>query len=530
MQEINLQPGPWSASTSLQRLNELQQAVQMLSREIARMSSQGRDFPGPVGALPDIFMGTIATGGSEGEADFTDARYWVTRSVAPAAYTGTSAQWNKFGPLLENLTTKEDPLNPVSNLPSVVIATNLSELPPGYAPGDGGDMGTHNLTDNTPVLVIGIPTRQNPTQRVYYFCQGGSGIENKVYRISAVGDADGYYFGYLQTRNDTPFDETGELVLSDYYVDTGELLVIQNIAESKDHNHCLPFAGNYWVIGWATGQKATGEDGAVYDLVQCDVSENAVGTYDCRTDFVQLDTDANVTSDVKAVLFRNEDFTLAKQPNPSWPDVMCVDWAGILVLGNDSLDPPTDPHTHIKAIQFSGTDSGGTGYSELDIAFTVTEATTNTNAQGDASCYVDYKTAVVTGKTFVNQMGTYQCGGSSPYYFTTDSTLYLGPGLTNSGASGDPLTLNLIAVCEPGEPVFAVVYNPASAASCPGSACQVGISVKGRQVNVATGSITSADSAGANTVVTDVVCNSDGTITVSYGTLDTIAVWVLDGT
>lgn len=164
--ESDLQHGPLSPSNSLQRWNESVDAINENSRTIAERQKNSSGVPAQRPAMVDIFMGVTTESPPNGASPYTDARYWVTRSIAPANFS--TAGWDKFGSLTDALTTANDPFGIPSQLPAVVTATNIAELPTGYSPGTGSDKGPHGIPEGTVVFCIGIPSRQNPCLRVYY--------------------------------------------------------------------------------------------------------------------------------------------------------------------------------------------------------------------------------------------------------------------------------------------------------------------------------------------------------------------------
>jgi hypothetical protein len=173
-----LRHGPWTPGNSLQKLNELIDAVNGLYSYVGWNLNPA--VIGPVKPEPrpfnlDVFFGEITTtpcsssGSPSGGSDYTDARYYVTRCVCPDPNSPTD-NYSTMGALTDVLTNGPDPFNGHLPLPSCVTATNLCELPATV-----GDAGTHQLAAGLIVFVIGVPDRQNPVKRTYFFTQAIAG-------------------------------------------------------------------------------------------------------------------------------------------------------------------------------------------------------------------------------------------------------------------------------------------------------------------------------------------------------------------
>lgn len=164
----DLPKGPWTPANSLARLNDLIAMVNDLQRRLGELQGHGGADDRRAG-VPDMFLGYTTTAPpnvSPGDAPpLDDARYYVVRCVAPDP-AGSAPTYGPLGFLSDNLSVDDDPFNGKVSLPQFVVATNLAETGRGVTD-TSGSPGTHLLPDNTIVLCIGIPSRQNPVQRVY---------------------------------------------------------------------------------------------------------------------------------------------------------------------------------------------------------------------------------------------------------------------------------------------------------------------------------------------------------------------------
>lgn len=167
---------------STRNYQQARQAIDYLQRSFGdnfqgRKGRRNRPFPG-------WFWGIVQSAGPAGEADFSDARYWVQEAV-PSPYLNTSAKTGQ-APYLPNgsgnrtIQLITDPLNPVARPPSSfsggkgqpywVPATNLAELPSDYtANGPASTSGTHNLAAGAIALVICMPDPNQPVNKWYAF-------------------------------------------------------------------------------------------------------------------------------------------------------------------------------------------------------------------------------------------------------------------------------------------------------------------------------------------------------------------------
>lgn len=247
--------GPWTPANSLQqlttlidRINELQAYVASIGQAIG--GSPAGSFGRP--AAYDIFLGYTATtppGGSPGTTKYTDARYYTVRSVAPAP-TGTAGNYSKLGALIDNLSINDDPFNGHSQLPTYVTATNLAELPAGYKD-SSTNKGSHGLPDNTTVLVIGFPSRQNPLRRTYVMVPlpipnglfrvaltqtGGSGTAGWTYTAKSL---DGNVtWGTTLTPEEPHWGNTNAATFGDGYVDSSGTFKLAYASEGRTPSPC----------------------------------------------------------------------------------------------------------------------------------------------------------------------------------------------------------------------------------------------------------------------------------------------------
>jgi hypothetical protein len=272
--ERPLPRGPVSLSNWLQRSDNIVDAINNLQAVVyGRMKESGGQIDGGRAGTLDIFVGLTTETPPYPNTAYTDARYYVTRAIAPDPNSGDPANGPNYGidgALKDPLTAAADPFNGHLAIPSVITATNLAELPPDYAAGgSGAGTGTHLLKDSSIVLVVGFPSLVNPTQRTYVFIApiGDVGI----YRVTGYDAANGFYLGRTQVRNTTPIDPTVDLNLSDYYSDkTGSNDVgILNVAENKGSGQFLRKDGTQYVVAWPAGTSGGIE--TPIPLVKCDV-------------------------------------------------------------------------------------------------------------------------------------------------------------------------------------------------------------------------------------------------------------------
>jgi hypothetical protein len=142
--------------------------------------------PGVVGqqfgpAAADTWIGIVGSAGPSGQADYSDARYWVYRAIPRQ----TLANGDLFDTSVET----------IPNVAETVTATNLAELPPGPDPATvthGGTTvgGTHTLAVGTRVIVERFRTREtNGAAGVdqFQFTSGGSSLPVGQYQYQLYG-------------------------------------------------------------------------------------------------------------------------------------------------------------------------------------------------------------------------------------------------------------------------------------------------------------------------------------------------------
>ena len=114
----------------------------------------------------DSWLGTVVTAGPSGEADYTDSRYWVSRSYV--ANTESDSGTHKI------TVTKE---TSGTTYYQIVTVTNLAELL----------TGTHSLAANTVVEVVGVPDIGSPPTTRYYMSTGlGATFPAKITAITGA--------------------------------------------------------------------------------------------------------------------------------------------------------------------------------------------------------------------------------------------------------------------------------------------------------------------------------------------------------
>ncbi len=138
--------------------------------------------------ITDIFFGlTTETPCSAKQSAYTDARYYVTRAIAPSAIA--EASYDASGTGTDDVNVQADPMNNNAPRAACVTATNLAELPPGYASGATGGVGhgahvldsgvlvrdngagSHLLASGSMVLVFGMRDVSNVMRKWYVFYQ-----------------------------------------------------------------------------------------------------------------------------------------------------------------------------------------------------------------------------------------------------------------------------------------------------------------------------------------------------------------------
>ncbi len=148
---------PLSAPGSADQYNKLVDAVETIGAQFTDTYRRGSIRRGHA-IIRDIFIGvTTGTPCTSNASNYTDARYYVIRSVTDAGLNYDSSGIGTDELKADNII--DDPFNGKISLPPCVTATNLSEITDE----------THNIVDGTPVVVIAFASEANPLKNYYVF-------------------------------------------------------------------------------------------------------------------------------------------------------------------------------------------------------------------------------------------------------------------------------------------------------------------------------------------------------------------------
>jgi hypothetical protein len=431
---------------------------------------------------------------------YTDNRYTVKRLFCPHNSGGTATDAVVTG-------------DATGDYDQTVTATNLGE-----------DAATHHLKTDDIVMVFWDWdfTTANPTVRYWIMAPFA---DWQLYRITGEYSGNGYYLARTQVPRpgaSLPAPDV-DLDLSDYFEDLDaeeDDVVIYNVAESIGSGHILQIEGTQYVLGTVAGtwQDGLGNTGP---LAKCDVaSPMVIGEYNpCTGLGTRSSYHQSVYCDARGIAYQSfhfDDFVVGTVGRYR-DDRILIDWNGFTIdagygkalhchnkaLAFDSFNP-------LDATQYAGPIAPVAGYASWRVDFDGTDSTLEdatcppTDCHG-TSCIITKKDTVIDGEVFVPKLNitpcTYDTGGGVAQYID-NYAISLGEGLKFTAP-------NILSVCiDDGDFTKAVV---------PAGSCCYQINVCSTTQTVATGNTVSASAGDTGAFLGDinVVCNGDGTITVT---------------
>lgn len=178
-------PGGQAYTSTLHNQNSA--AIAQLQRHVANHSRERSIAAWKRLPFADGFLAIVQTAGAQGQANYTDSRYWLKRA-APSPFSNTSQRTGQADYSADFVGTDviEAISDPAANfgVPGWVTATNLSELDPtwtaiGRSASPMPSKGTHNLSANQIVLVDGLVDPSNPLAIWYVFSAGPATTTDK---------------------------------------------------------------------------------------------------------------------------------------------------------------------------------------------------------------------------------------------------------------------------------------------------------------------------------------------------------------
>jgi hypothetical protein len=434
---------------------------------------------GVVGFGKNFWVGLVQSAGPNGEADYTDHRYWIRR----AYLSNAAANPNTAAPQAVTYT----PLDSTDQWYIWVTVTNNAEALDS----------SHNLDVGTRVLVWEEADAVGQTKYYTFASAGGIGL----YRITGVDTALGYYTMFEQVLTDAP-DPTVDLDLADYYTDGQAVCGLNTDENYWQHTHPmgqLRTDGHYYVLGVRRGM--TGDSSPIPLVLFGATVRPSVGDYNCNSYSGDPTAEGtwNDQDNIYHISFQEEDFVVQLSPIDG-PDRVTVDWNGMTV--KDSL---TTKVCHTKMLSFDVVPDPETAedYTPYDVSFTVTESFEHDPCSA-CSEGITKKEATISSKVNILNLSIRDCTDFT-YTLTADdnNTFALGPGFE---LTDDRIDLKFVAS----------TYAQVNIAE--GDPCAYEVDICNTTVTVATGNIVDASEGDPQAFLGDVTVTCDpstGEITVT---------------